>query len=604
MKIALAQQNYHIGNFEENTRKILESIRHAKQAGADLVVFSELSICGYPPRDFLEFEDFITKCYAAIDRIREEADTIGVIVGGPARNPQKEGKDLFNAAWLLYEKEIKGVAHKTCLPNYDVFDEYRYFEPGFEWKVIPFKGKKIALTICEDIWNMGDNLLYRNCPMDHLIRQHPDVMINISASPFDYDHDEDRKEVVRQNVLKYGLPMYYCNAVGSQTEIVFDGGSVVYDAKGHLVKELNYFEEDFAVVPLPHPVPPLFEELLPGFSIPVNRDEEDLPDSPPHTTDAQPQVAPKPVPTLAGIFDKDMRVSKLNDPDRIVQYLTDERNIAQIERALILGIRDYFFKMGFTKAILGSSGGIDSAVTLALACEALGKDNVRAILLPSPYSSGHSVSDAEQLSRNLGNPYDIIPIREVYEALLHTLEPVFKDLPFGLAEENLQSRTRGNILMGLANKFGYILLNTSNKSELSTGYGTLYGDMAGGLSVLGDVYKGQVYALARYINRNSQVIPANILEKAPSAELRPGQKDSDSLPDYDILDKILYQYIERRQGPKEIIAMGIDEALVGRVLKLVNSNEYKRNQFCPIIRVSCKAFGIGRRVPIVGKYLS
>jgi NAD+ synthase (glutamine-hydrolysing) len=409
--------------------------------------------------------------------------------------------------------------------------------------------------------------------------------------------------------------MYYCAAVGSQTEIVFDGGSVVYDAKGNLVKELNYFEEDFAVVPLPHPVPPLFEELLPGFSIPVNRDEEDLPDSPPHTADAQPQVAPKPAaapntpgtphpPSLAEIFDKDMRVSKLNDPDRIVQYLVEDKNIAQIERALILGIRDYFFKMGFTKAILGSSGGIDSAVTLALACEALGKDNVRAILLPSPYSSGHSVSDAEQLSRNLGNPYDIIPIREVYEALLHTFEPVFKDLPFGLAEENLQSRTRGNILMGLANKFGYVLLNTSNKSELSTGYGTLYGDMAGGLSVLGDVYKGQVYALARYINRNTQVIPANILEKAPSAELRPGQKDSDSLPDYDILDKILYQYIERRQGPKEIVAMGIDEALLGRVLRLVNSNEYKRNQFCPIIRVSCKAFGVGRRVPIVGKYLS
>jgi NAD+ synthase (glutamine-hydrolysing) len=604
MKIALAQQNYHIGNFEENTRKILDGIRHAKQAGADLVVFSELSICGYPPRDFLEFEDFIAKCYAAIDRIREEADTIGVIVGSPARNPQREGKDLFNAAWLLYEKEIKGVAHKTCLPNYDIFDEYRYFEPGFEWKVIPFKGKKIALTICEDIWNIGDNPLYRVCPMDHLIRQHPDVMINISASPFDYDHDEDRKEVIRQNVLKYHLPMYYCAAVGSQTEIVFDGGSVVYDAKGNLVKELNYFEEDFAVVPLPHPVPPLFEELLPGFSIPINRDEEDLPDSPPHTPDAQPQVAPKPAPTLAEIFDKDMRVSKLNDPDRIIEYLVEDKNIAQIYRALILGIRDYFFKMGFTKAILGSSGGIDSAVTLALACEALGKDNVRAILLPSPYSSGHSVSDAEQLSRNLGNPYDIIPIREVYEALLHTLQPIFKDLPFGLAEENLQSRTRGNILMGLANKFGYVLLNTSNKSELSTGYGTLYGDMAGGLSVLGDVYKGQVYALARYINRNSQVIPVNILEKAPSAELRPGQKDSDSLPDYDILDKILYQYIERRQGPKEIVAMGIDEALVGRVLRLVNSNEYKRNQFCPIIRVSCKAFGVGRRVPIVGKYLS
>jgi len=617
MKIALAQQNYHIGNFEDNTRKILDGIRTAKEAGADLVVFSELSVCGYPPRDFLEFEDFIAKCYAAVDRIREAADTIGVIVGSPARNPLKKGKDLFNAAWLLYEKEIKGVAHKTCLPNYDVFDEYRYFEPGSDWKVIPFKGKKIALTICEDIWNMGDDPLYRACPMDQLIRQHPDLMINISASPFDYDHDEDRKEVVRQNVLKYGLPMYYCNAVGSQTEIVFDGGSVVYDAKGNLIKELNYFEEDFAVIPLPEPlsaplaerlaeaagslakpVPPLYEELLPGLSVPIGQGGESSIEEEPLT------MTPERTGSPAEVFDKDMRVSKLNDPDRILQYLVDEKNIAQIYQALLLGIRDYFHKMGFKKAILGSSGGIDSAVTLALACEALGSDNVRAILLPSPYSSGHSVSDAEQLSRNLGNPYDIIPIREVYEAFIHTLEPGFNNLPFGLAEENLQSRTRGNILMGLANKFGYILLNTSNKSELSTGYGTLYGDMAGGLSVLGDVYKGQVYALARYINRNGEVIPVNILEKAPSAELRPGQKDSDSLPEYDILDKILYQYIERRQGPKEITAMGIDEALVGRVLRLVNSNEYKRNQFCPIIRVSCKAFGIGRRVPIVGKYLS
>jgi len=617
MKIALAQQNYHIGNFEDNTRKILDGIRTAKEAGADLVVFSELSVCGYPPRDFLEFEDFIAKCYAAVDRIREAADTIGVIVGSPARNPLKKGKDLFNAAWLLYEKEIKGVAHKTCLPNYDVFDEYRYFEPGSDWKVIPFKGKKIALTICEDIWNMGDDPLYRACPMDQLIRQHPDLMINISASPFDYDHDEDRKEVVRQNVLKYGLPMYYCNAVGSQTEIVFDGGSVVYDAKGNLIKELNYFEEDFAVIPLPEPlsaplaerlaeaagslakpVPPLYEELLPGLSVPIGQGGESSIEEEPLT------MTPERTGSPAEVFDKDMRVSKLNDPDRILQYLVDEKNIAQIYQALLLGIRDYFHKMGFKKAILGSSGGIDSAVTLVLACEALGSDNVRAILLPSPYSSGHSVSDAEQLSRNLGNPYDIIPIREVYEAFIHTLEPGFNNLPFGLAEENLQSRTRGNILMGLANKFGYILLNTSNKSELSTGYGTLYGDMAGGLSVLGDVYKGQVYALARYINRNGEVIPVNILEKAPSAELRPGQKDSDSLPEYDILDKILYQYIERRQGPKEITAMGIDEALVGRVLRLVNSNEYKRNQFCPIIRVSCKAFGIGRRVPIVGKYLS
>ena len=604
MKIAIAQQNYHVGNFEANTRKILEGIDQAKAAGADLVVFTELSVCGYPPRDFLEFEDFIAQSYAAIDRIREHADTIGVIVGAPERNPAKEGKDLFNAAWLLYEKEIKGVVHKTCLPNYDVFDEYRYFEPAYEWKVIHFKGKKIALTICEDIWNLGDNPLYRVCPMDQLIRQHPDFMINISASPFDYDHDEDRKEVVRQNVLKYRLPMYYVNAVGSQTEIVFDGGSVVYDAKGNLVRELNYFEEDFAVIPLPHPVPPLYEELLPGLSVPTNRaneeeEEKELMAATPAEEGWRPVTAAQ-----QQIFDKDMRVSKMNDPERIHEYLVDETNIRQIRKALLLGIRDYFSKMGFSKAIIASSGGVDSAVTLALACEALGPANVRAVLLPSQYSSSHSVTDAEQLSRNLGNPYDIIPIKEVYEALLHTLEPVFKDTPFGLAEENLQSRTRGNIVMGLANKFGYVMLNTSNKSELSTGYGTLYGDMAGGLSVLGDVYKGQVYALARDINKNGEIIPQNILVKAPSAELRPGQKDSDSLPEYEVLDKVLYQYIERRQGPREIMAVGVDEAVVKRILRLVNTSEYKRNQFCPIIRVSCKAFGVGRRVPIVAKYLS
>jgi NAD+ synthase (glutamine-hydrolysing) len=571
MKIAIAQQNYHIGNFEDNTRKIMGAIQYAKSRKADLVIFSELSICGYPPRDFLEFDDFIGECYKAIDIIKEQADTIGVIIGSPQRNPSKEGKDLFNAAWLLYDKKVAGVAHKTLLPNYDVFDEYRYFEPGYEWNVIEFKGKKIALTVCEDIWNLGDNPLYRQCPMDVLINQQPDLMINISASPFDYDHDKDREEIVRANVLKYGLPMFYCNAIGSQTEIVFDGGSLVMDANGQIVKEMKYFEEDFAI---------------------VNLDEIEVQKAKRKPMKAVPE------------FDKDMRVGKIEDPDKIIEYLTSEENIGQIKEALILGIRDYFRKMGFTKAILGSSGGIDSAVTQALATRALGRENVRAILMPSHFSTSHSVADAEQLSRNLGNPYDIVPIKNVYDSLLHTLQPVFGDLPFGLAEENLQSRTRGNLLMGISNKFGYILLNTSNKSELSTGYGTLYGDMAGGLSVLGDVYKMQVYALANYLNRNGEIIPENIITKPPSAELRPDQKDSDSLPDYSVLDKVLYQYIEKRKGPKEIIAMGIDEALVRRVLKLVNSNEYKRNQFCPIIRVSCKAFGVGRRMPIVGKYLS
>jgi NAD+ synthase (glutamine-hydrolysing) len=284
--------------------------------------------------------------------------------------------------------------------------------------------------------------------------------------------------------------------------------------------------------------------------------------------------------------------------------LMPELNIDQVYKALVLGVSDYFNKMGFKRAILGSSGGIDSAVTLAIACDALGKENVHAILMPSPYSTEHSVTDAVQLSKHLGNPYDIIPIKEVYESFLSTLKPVFKDLPFSLAEENIQSRSRGNILMAIANKLGYVLLNTSNKSELATGYGTLYGDMAGGLGVLGDCYKMQVYALARYINRDQEIIPQNIIDKAPSAELRPDQKDSDSLPEYDVLDQILYQYIEKRADPANIKSLGFDVALVDRTLKMVNTNEYKRNQFCPIIRISPKAFGVGRRVPIVGKYLS
>ncbi len=560
MKIALAQQNYHIGNFENNTRKIINGIEKAKQSGADLVVFSELCVCGYPPRDFLEFEDFINKCYDAINQIKEYADGIGVLIGAPDRNPVKEGKDLFNAAFLLYDKEIKGVAHKTCLPNYDVFDEYRYFEPAYNWQVMEFKGKKLAITICEDIWNLGDNPLYRNCPMDELMAQQPDIMINLSASPFDYTHVEDRKAILKLNTTKYKLPMLYCNCVGSQTEIVFDGGSLVFDKNSNMVAQLPLFKEAISI----------FELNDAGdFIGPVAVNAEALPNT------------------------------EFNPAELDHNLCT-----AEIYDAIVMGIRDYFNKMGFTKAILGSSGGIDSAVTLAIACDALGKENVRAILMPSQYSTGHSVSDAEQLSKTLGNPYDIIPIKNIYDSFLKELDPLFKDLPFSIAEENIQSRTRGNLLMAIANKFGYILLNTSNKSELATGYGTLYGDMAGGLAVLGDCYKMQVYALAKYINRNQEIIPNNIIVKPPSAELRPGQKDTDSLPDYAVLDRLLYQYIERRQGPKEIKAMGFEPALVDRVLRMVNINEYKRNQFCPIIRISPKAFGVGRRVPIVGKYLS
>jgi NAD+ synthase (glutamine-hydrolysing) len=405
--------------------------------------------------------------------------------------------------------------------------------------------------------------------MDELMKQSPDLMINISASPFDYDHDEDRKEVIRLNVLKYKLPMIYCNAVGAQTEIVFDGGSLIYATGGKLYHELAYFKEDACLVET--------DELL---------GEETL--------------SEKPYPKI----EQDMRVAKTSDPEKIIGYLTNSNNIQQIKSALISGIQDYFQKLGFKKAILGSSGGIDSAVVLSLAVEALGAENVTAVLMPSPFSSEHSVEDAKLLSERLGNPYHILGIGDVYNSFLSTLDPLFKDTSFGVAEENIQSRSRGNLLMAIANKFGYVLLNTSNKSELATGYGTLYGDMAGGLSVIGDLYKTQVYALARLINEGKEIIPLRILEKAPSAELRPNQKDSDSLPEYDVLDKILYFYIERRKGPAEIIAMGFDETLVKKTVRLVNLNEYKRNQFCPIIRVSTKAFGVGRRLPIVAKYLS
>ena len=560
MKIFLAQQNYHIGNFESNTAKIIEAVETAKTAGADLILFSELSVCGYPPRDFLEFNDFIQKSYDAVEKIKQHADTIGVVIGAPDRNKRKEGKDLHNAAFFLYEKEVKAVVHKTCLPTYDVFDEYRYFEPAYEWDVVEFKGRRLAITICEDIWNLGDNPLYRTCPMDELMSKKPDLMLNISASPFDYTHVEDRKAIVKLNVQKYKLPMLYCNCVGSQTEIVFDGGSLVFDKDANLIKQLSLFDEELSMVEV---------DEQGNFAEPVLITANQLPNEELHPP----------------VLDKQLCIAEIHD-------------------ALILGIKDYFRKMGFNKAILGSSGGIDSAVTLALACKALGAENVRAILMPSQYSTDHSVNDAVELSKNLGNPYDIISIRNIYETFLNELKPVFQNLPFSLAEENIQSRSRGNLLMAISNKFGYILLNTSNKSELATGYGTLYGDMAGGLGVLGDCYKVQVYELAKYLNRNSEVIPRNIIEKAPSAELRPNQKDSDSLPDYDILDQVLYQYIERRQGPREIKALGYDPALVDRVLRLVNVNEYKRNQFCPIIRVSPKAFGVGRRVPIVGKYLS
>lgn len=545
MKIAIAQLNYHIGNFEGNLKKMLQATAEAKSKGADLVVFGELATCGYPPRDFLEFRDFIRLAEESIDQLRDASDGIGIIVGSPTINPVIEGKDLHNSVYFLYNQEVIHIQHKTLLPTYDVFDEYRYFEPAREHKTVMFKGKRIALLICEDMWNVGnENPLYRVCPMDLMMPEKPDFMVNVSASPFDYNHAAERIAVLKENVSRYQIPLFYSNNVGAQTEIIFDGGSVIFSPDGSVYDEMPYFIEKIGYYQL-----------------------EDV---------------------MKGGYQREQPKDK----------------IPLIHDAIILGLKDYFGKLGLKKAILGLSGGIDSAITAVMAVRALGKENVRVVLMPGPYSSSHSVDDAKALAENLDIHYDIISIREAYETFLKTLEGVMEGKPFDVTEENIQARCRAVILMAISNKHGNILLNTTNKSEFSVGYGTLYGDLAGGISVLGDVYKTEIYLLADYINKDGQVIPQNTITKPPSAELRHGQKDSDSLPEYDVLDPILYMYIEHRLGPLEIIEMGYDEAIVRRVLKLVNTSEFKRHQTAPVLRVSPKAFGVGRRMPIVGKYLS
>lgn len=543
MRIALAQLNYHIGNFSSNIQKVKYAIQQSKEQGVELIIFAELAISGYPPRDFLEFDDFIDQCYEAINEIAVETKNIGVVIGCPTKNPEDKGKRLFNTAIFISDQKIVSNHHKALLPNYDIFDEYRYFEPSRKFEIIEYRGERIALTVCEDLWNIGNDPMYTINPMDELMKLNPSLMINIAASPFHYNQAEERKQILLENVKKYQLPLFYVNHVGAQTELLFDGGSLVVNKDAIIAKELSYFKEDFEV------------------------------------------------------FDTNSLSTVENNPLK-------PSKMSLIHDGLVMGVKNYFEKLGFNKAILGLSGGIDSAVTIAIAAKALGAENVTGILLPSEFSSDHSIKDAEDLAKNLGCNYDTISIKKSYEVLKASLSLQFKDLPFNIAEENIQARVRGLLLMALSNKFGYILLNTSNKSEAAVGYGTLYGDMNGGLSVIGDVYKTEVFELARYINKDREVIPENTFVKPPSAELRPDQKDSDSLPDYDILDEILYQYIELRKGPKDLIKLGYEEKLVKRILKLVNTNEYKRYQTPPILRVSSKAFGMGRRMPIVAKYLS
>lgn len=544
MKIAIAQLDYRIGDFEINTSKIMKSIGDAKSKNIDLIVFAELAVCGYPPKDFLEFKDFISLCEHYIAKIAACCDGIAAIVGGPSINPALKGKALYNSAHFLKNGKINKVIHKTLLPNYDIFDEYRYFEPNRNFECIELNGRKIALTICEDLWNIIDDPLYIENPMDHLIKESPDFAVNIAASPFSYSHDAMRTEILKKNAMKYKIPVFNVNHTGAQTELIFDGNSTVVNQNGDIYKlgsfreEIKYFELDDV-------------KKSRDFGNYISRDKSEL-----------------------------------------------------IYHALIEGIKGYFQKLGFKKAVLGMSGGIDSAVVLALAAKALGNENVMAVMMPSPYSSQGSVSDSTDMIKRAGVAFQTIPIDAAMQAYDSMLKPAMEELPDDITEENIQSRIRGAILMALSNKLNLILLNTSNKSEFAVGYSTLYGDSIGAISVLGDVYKTEVYELAKYINEvDRDIIPLNIIEKAPSAELRPDQKDIDTLPPYEILDQILFQYIEKRQGPAEIIALGFDMELVFRICKMVNMSEYKRFQAPPILRVSDKAFGSGRRLPIVAKYL-
>jgi NAD+ synthase (glutamine-hydrolysing) len=551
MRIALAQLNYTIGAFDENSDKIMAAVARAKAEKADIVVFSELSVCGYPPMDLLEYRYFIDRCEQTVLRIALECKDIIAIVGSPALNPSPVGKSICNAAYILQDTGIRGIVYKTLLPTYDIFDEYRYFERNRHFALWDLLGHKVAITICEDLWykqpfidGFEKDRLYTVNPMDELNLLKPELVINISASPFSYTHNKHREDIITDNARTYQVPILYVNQTGANTELIFDGGSMVINAKGAVIDRMALFDEDFRMYD--------FREIS------GNTTTQSLPES--------------------------------------------ENTIETIHSALVLGIRDYFAKMHFTKAILGLSGGIDSAVTLVLACRALGEKNLRVLLMPSQYSSGHSVTDAVELAKKLGVQYDIISIRDIFSHFQQSLEPVFKRLPQNITEENIQARIRGNLLMALSNKSGAILLNTSNKSEAAVGYGTLYGDMSGGLSVLGDVYKTDVYQLAAFINRKEVIIPVNTITKPPSAELRPDQKDTDSLPEYNILDNVLFHYIELKKSPDEIIAGGLSEALVSKIVAMVNSSEYKRYQTPPILRISSKAFGMGRRMPLVAKY--
>ena len=542
MKIALAQINTTVGDLAGNEAKILAAYRRGEEAGVEMVACPELTITGYPPRDLLLKSNFISENLAVLERMAKATGQTGLLVGFVGKNKTRPGREVSNSVALLQHGRILATRSKTLLPTYDVFDEDRYFEPATENLPVEFNGQKIGLTVCEDVWNdedfWSDRRYRRNPPME-LAAAGAKILFNVSASPWHLGKSATRQQMLMNLALKAKFPVAFCNQVGGNDELVFDGGSLVFNAAGQLIAHARLFAEDFVVV----------------------------------DTDATATVVPA--------------------------ALTDEESVY---RALVLGLRDYLHKCGFKSAVLGLSGGIDSALVACLAVAALGKENVRGVSLPSQYSSPGSLDDARLLAERLGIQYDVIPIQPTFATVNEQLKPVFAGRPEDTTEENLQARLRGVILMGLSNKFDSLLLTTGNKSELAVGYCTLYGDMCGGLAVLSDVPKTMVYRLAKWINREKEIIPAASITKAPSAELRPNQTDQDTLPPYDALDAILDLYVVQGKSSAEIIAAGFDEATVKRVVRLIDFNEYKRRQAAPGLKVTSKAFGVGRRVPIAQRF--
>ena len=542
MKLALAQINTTVGDLRGNVDRIQAAYRDAVASGADLVLLPELATTGYPPRDLLLREQFVAANLAALDTLAATTGETGMVVGFVGRSAGGPGRALTNSVALLHRGRIAAIRTKTLLPTYDVFDEDRYFEPATDNAPVEFRGWRLGLTICEDVWNdedFWDERRYRRNPAVELAAAGADVLLNCSASPWHLGKSQARHGLLSRLASKTARPVAYCNLVGGNDELIFDGGSVVFDAQGRLIAEAQRFSEQLLLLNLAHASP-----------------------------------------------------VKPNQP-------AEEE---QLYQALTLGLRDYLHKCGFKSALLGLSGGIDSALTACLAVSALGAENVRGVSLPSVFSSSGSLDDARRLAENLGIRYDVLPIQPPFEAVKAQLRDAFAGRAEDLTEENIQARLRGVTLMALSNKFGSLLLTTGNKSELAVGYCTLYGDMCGGLAVIADVPKTMVYRIARWVNREQEIIPAASITKPPSAELRPNQTDQDSLPPYEVLDAILDAYVVQLKSPAEIIASGVPEADVRRVVRLIDFSEYKRRQAAPGLKVTSKAFGVGRRIPIAQRY--